>query len=146
MTRQAVDEMTHNITMTDGIMFCSHCGEKGTTGFSPVCAPTKVKLDATVAQENKRLSVYILISLIVLGVTVYFLHGAVTFGNTTADKLASTMSDGFTKGQDGLKSVAAAVGGRNVALIGPNSFLGEGVRRFVSGCFKFVRGILSRTG
>ena len=141
-----MDEMTHNITMTDGIMFCSHCGEKGTTGFSPVCAPTKVKLDATVAQENKRLSVYILISLIVLGVTVYFLHGAVTFGNTTADKLASTMSDGFTKGQDGLKSVAAAVGGGNVALIGPNSFLGEGVRRFVSGCFKFVRGILSRTG
>ena len=87
----------------------------------------------SVAQENKRLSVYILISLIVLGVTVYFLHGAVTFGNTTADKLASTMSDGFTKGQDGLKSVAAAVGGGNVALIGPNSFLGEGVRRFVSG-------------
>ena len=160
--------MTHKIVNAGDRMFCTLCGEEGTTGFSAVCAPAKVELDAAAAQENKRLdaaaarenkrldaaatqenkrlSVCILVCLIVLGVTVFFSHGVARFSDKTVAKLATAISDGFTKAQDGLKYVAAAVGGGNIALIGPHSFFGEWVRPFASGCFKIARGIWTRTG
>ena len=73
--------MTHKIVNAGDRMFCTMCGEEGTTRFSAVCAPAKVELDAAAAQENKRLSVCILVSLIVLVVTVFFSHGIATFGD-----------------------------------------------------------------
>ena len=138
--------MTHKIVNAGDRMFCTLCGEEGKTRFSAVCAPAKVELDAAAAQENKRLSVCILVCLIVLVVTVFFSHGVATFSDKTVAKLATAISDGSTKAQDGLKHVAAAVGGGNIALIGPHSFFGEWVRHFASGCFKIARGIWTRTG
>ena len=92
-----VKVMAHNVKMSgNGVKFCTKCGEQV---FSAVCAgevaqmqlsaaqnklnieattaQNKLNIEATMAKERMRMATYLLIALITLLVTVYFLHDAV---------------------------------------------------------------------
>ena len=78
--------MAHNVKMPgNGVKFCTKCGEQV---FSAVCAGEVAQMQLSAAQnklnievhhyrERMRMATHLLIALITLLVTVYFLHDAV---------------------------------------------------------------------
>ena len=81
-----VKVMAHNVKMPgNGVKFCTKCGEQV---FSAVCAGEVAQMQLSAAQnklnievhhyrERMRMATHLLIALITLLVTVYFLHDAV---------------------------------------------------------------------
>ena len=95
-------------------------------------AQEKMKTEAAAAQEKMRLATSIFIALITLAVTIFFFHGAVSWGDKTTDKVVSSLNAGFGKGRDGLGAVAVAVGVGNLAQLGPDNFVSAGISHLLS--------------
>jgi hypothetical protein len=157
--------MTHNIVTSGDYRYCSLCGEVSTAGFSVVCksaleqekmkaeaameqekmkaeaatAQEKMKAEAAAAQEKMRLATWIFIALITLAVTVFFFHGAVSWGDKTADKVVTSLNAGFGKGRNGLGAVAVAVGAGILAQLGPDNYVSAGIRHIFSALRCLVR-------
>ena len=123
--------MAHNIVTSGDSRYCSLCGEVSTAGFSVVCKSAleqeKMKAEAATAQEKMRLATSIFIAIMTLAVTVFFFHGAVSWGDKTTDKVVSSLNAGFGKGRDGLGAVAVAVGAGNLAQLRPDNYVSAGI-------------------
>ena len=131
--------MAHNVKMSgNGVKFCTKCGEQV---FGAVCAGEVAQMQLSAAQERMRMATHLVIALITLSVTVYFFHGAVAWGDETTDKLVASMNAGFGKAQEGLKTIAAALGVGNLALLGPGTFLGAGLDKLVSAIHSLRRAL-----
>ena len=55
--------------------------------------------------------------------------------------MVASMNAGFGKAQEGLKTIAAAVGGGNLALLGPGTCLGSGLDKLVSAIHSLMRAL-----
>ena len=149
--------MAHNIVTSGDSRYCSSCGEVSTAGFSVVCKSAleeekmkaeaameqeKMKAEAATAQEKMRLATSIFIAIMTLAVTVFFFHGAVSWGDKTTDRVVSSLNAGFGKGRDGLGAVAVAVGAGNLAQLRPDNYVSAGIRHLFSAIRQRVHAFL----